>query len=208
MTQEEEVGKAYHARLPLLSVEHVSATTAEPSPEIYTLSPLYLTSLSDAVLRLYLPTADYGSNVERLMAREVIGRSALGSVGSKLGEPCFWWSVGLRYLGEPASAPNPLKSAPIKSETGFSANIVQLFTRLWTFALLVWTMGTWILATVSAAPPVEDKYRGIADPWLNLARTVLGVDGRAGLERPSWARKLVWGSVEVMTGLCAPILDR
>ena len=208
VTLAEEIGKAYHARLPLLSVELVCATTDEPGSGFYTLSPLYLTSLSDAVLRLYLPTSEYGSDVERLMTREVMGRSVLGSVGNKLGQPSFWWSIGLKYLGEPASASKSLKSALIESETSFSATTARLFTRLWTIVLLIWIIVTWILAAVPSAPPIEDKYRGIADSWLHLARAALGVDGRAGLERPPWARRLVWYSVEMVTGLLAPILDR
>jgi len=189
LSVEKEVGKAYHARLPLLSVEFPKIPNLEERSEtdVYELSPLYLTSLADALLRLYLPPAEYGTNVERLIAREVLGRSVLGSVGKRLGQGWFWWSIMLKSLGKPGS------DTKLSEQAREEKNIIPMAS---------------VIAILSTAPLVQVKYRGVADPWLRLGREVLGIDGRAGLERTFWRRRLVWGVVEMALGLFGSVLDR
>jgi hypothetical protein len=67
----------------------------------YELSPVYLTALSDSILRRYLPSEQYASDVQRLMAMEILGRTVIGGLGRKLGEGWFWWGLILRFVGEP-----------------------------------------------------------------------------------------------------------
>ncbi|WVF68405.1 hypothetical protein IAT40_003170 [Kwoniella sp. CBS 6097] len=122
--QRRRVGEMYHARLPLLSVTRSSTSTlsshttnglanksedllgsgsgsASASGAEYTLSPLYLSTLSSAIL-----THHVGSNrpdVERLMAREVLSKSVLGSISRRLVEGWFWYMLVLKFLGEPGT---------------------------------------------------------------------------------------------------------
>lgn len=208
LSVEKEVGKAYHARLPLLSVEFPKIPNLEERSEtdVYELSPLYLTSLADALLRLYLPPAEYGTNVERLIAREVLGRSVLGSVGKRLGQGWFWWSIMLKSLGKPGSD-TKLSEQAREEKNIIPDMLLNFFSRLRPMTMIVWTMAS-VIAILSTAPLVQVKYRGVADPWLRLGREVLGIDGRAGLERTFWRRRLVWGVVEMALGLFGSVLDR
>jgi len=210
LERDKEVGVAYHARLPLLSVDLVPSIGVDSGIEgetgTFVLSPLYLTSLADAILRLHLSPSEYGSHVERLMTRELLGRSVLGSVGRRLGQGWFWWSIGLKFLCEPGSS--PLAGKEVRQERSDAETVLRFFSRVWAVVVLVWTMGSSVVAMHSAAPPVEERYCGIADPWLSLGRAILGVDGRAGLDRPRWRRRLVWGVVEMIIGLFGPVLDR
>ncbi|OCF34324.1 hypothetical protein I316_03838 [Kwoniella heveanensis BCC8398] len=111
------LGELFHARLPLLSVTRscndpmLNPNTGEtfdssnisggggPGSE-YTLSPLYLSTLSSSILAHF----SIGTNrpdVERLMAREVLSRSVLGSIARRLVEGWFWHMLILKFLGEP-----------------------------------------------------------------------------------------------------------
>ena len=200
LDREKEVGRAYHARLPLLSVGN------DEDLDDFALSPLYLTSLADALLRLYLSPAEYEVTVERVVIREVLGRSVLGSVGKKVGKGWFWWSIGLKLLGEPGLKAS--MSRQVREERDVAEVLIQLFNRIWAIAILVWMMGASMAATLSAARPVQDKYCGIADPWLQLGRAILGVDGRSGMDRSTWRKRLVWGGVEIIIAFSGSVLDR
>lgn len=175
---------AYHARLPLLSVDLVPSIGVDSGIEgetgTFVLSPLYLTSLADAILRLHLSPSEYGSHVERLMTRELLGRSVLGSVGRRLGQGWFWWSIGLKFLCEPGSS--PLAGKEVRQERSDAETVLRFFSRVWAVVVLVWTMGSSVVAMHSAAPPVEERLRhcgSMAEPRSGYSRR-----GREGRTRP------------------------
>lgn len=238
---------AYNRRLPLLSITPAPPPTPLPPDTPYrtqpaagqpALSPQYLTALSDALLRLHLPPEDYAPAVERLIAREVVGRVVLAGLGRRLGEGWFWWQIGLKVLGEPgtrrgngeASRPLPESASPpqdgsttstgelvssvtpkVGPETGgrtLPEIFVFLVTRGWTILSTLWTLSTTLFAAYSAAPPISPEYRNLAHPWLALGRELFGVDGRTGTERRMWRRRLVWGAVEMVVGLFGRFIDR
>jgi hypothetical protein len=176
--------------------------------------------------------------VERLIAREVVGRVVLAGVGRRLGEGWFWWQIGLKVLGEPGTrrgngkASSPL-SEPTRLHQGGSTSSIDepvssptpkvgpepsgrtlpemfffLVARAWTILSTLWTLSTTLFAAYSAAPPTSPEYRNLADPWLVLGREVFGVDGRTGTERRMWRRRLVWGAVEMVVGLFGRFIDR
>ncbi|WVQ95953.1 hypothetical protein IAU59_003052 [Kwoniella sp. CBS 9459] len=133
------LGQMYHARLPLLSVTQCSSSSwasnsadltqanninsngpnaladGEGSSSEYALSPLYLSTLSSAVFSHYV--GPNRPDVERLMAREVLSRSVLGSISRRLVEGWFWHMIILKLLGEPGTGtgtgtgtvPNPIE---------------------------------------------------------------------------------------------------
>lgn len=233
---------AYNRRLPLLSITPAPPPTPLPADTPYrtqpatgqpALSPQYLTALSDALLRLHLPPEDYAPAVERLIAREVVGRVVLAGLGRRLGEGWFWWQIGLKVLGEPGmrrgdgEATSPLTESarspqdgststdePVSSPTskvgGRTLPEISflLMTRAWTILATLWTLSTTLFAAYSAAPPISPEYRNVADPWLALGRELFGVDGRTGTERRMWRRRLIWGAVEMLVGLFGRFIDR
>ena len=194
-----QIGKAYHARLPLLCVENGVMGD-------YALSPLYETALAEAVLHLYIPAAEYGSDVERLLAREVLGRSIILSVGRKVGTPLGWGTLGLKFLGEPDLSKQGGTS--IQPETSLLDSANKVLYRFSMIARTVWTICASIIATLTHAPQVKDKYRGVTEPWLKLIRALLGVDGRYGLQRSLLRAKLAWCIVEVIFILLGFMFDR
>jgi hypothetical protein len=189
--------EAYHARLPLLSVD-VKGNDGQAG-----LSPLYFTSMADALIQLYLPPEEYGATVERLMLREVLGRTVLLNVGNRLCQPWFWYQIGLKLLGDQARSPPPKPSRQTISET-----IYGLVMRIWTITMMAWNALFALWDVYLASPATEKRNQRCWEPWVLVLREVSGVDGRAGLQRSSWATRLVWGFAEMLIGLFGPILDR
>lgn len=217
------LGGIYHARLPLLSVAPSPGVPAIPGDAEtpyrrpipsgqYTLSPLYLTALSDALLRLHLPPEEYSSSAERIMAREILGRTVLGAVGRKVGEGWFFWTLGVRLLG-PQKAENQEKAAGSEATTSRGAmrwiDLVWIWAlRIWALALMGWTSLSSLFARYTAAPPVHMRYRNCAQSWISLSREILGVDGRQGLTRRRWILRISWGIIEGVLALLGPFIDR
>lgn len=222
------LGNVYHARLPLLSVVASPGTAYAdtegpyrlPTPVgQYILSPLYLTSLADALIRLHLPPAEYGCTVERVMAREIVGRAVLGAVGRKLGEGWFWWSLGLKLMG---SGEAPAEKSGLgkkgtgdpetaswreRAESGIESTY-RLIIRVYSLLLFIWTSAVSLFARYTASPPSPPAYAHCAQPWVLLARQVLGVDGRPGVSPQRWSVRLIWGCVEGFITLLSPMIDR
>lgn len=242
---------AYHARLPLLSVSvqpfvspNSSANTipntdtkatSTPTPaskelDTYTLSPLYLTSLADSLLRHHLPLEQYASPAQRLMARELLGRVVLGGIGRRLSQGWFWWGSLLRLLGD--SEPNESSKSTSSTNTfdgkgpngkkvhhghrhskGTADNLISIFVRIYTTLLLLWKWGTTLATIYTAAPPipkarekrVKHRYRRCLDPTIYLVREILRVGDP---EMGTWAGRMVCGVGEVVLLLFGPVLDR
>ena len=197
--------EAYHASLPLLAVVPALASTEPPEvgrnpiPEgQYIVSGLWLTSMADAVVKHSLSEDDYKVTMQRTMAREIIGRTVLGTVARRVGEPWFWWGLILKCLPEP-----PRPSANNRSVT---VGIVLVAIVHHTLSLLsgIWTALTWLGASLTEAP--ETQYVQVTDSWVELLRELLNVDGRQG--RQNWVLKMVYGMVEGLMWLLSPLFDR
>jgi hypothetical protein len=213
-----KVADIYHTHLPLLSVSPSPGFTPSTDgpyrnpipPGQFTLSPVYLTAMTDALLRLHLPAKEYDCSVERVMTREVVARVILGAVGSKLGEGWFWWTLGLRLLPD-ISASLPKKSAEQARDAGLSGameSVMRLFSKFYAGVILLWTMGISLFARYTAAPPTKDLYRNCARPWLSLGRELLGTEGRLGISSKRWEVRLSWGLLEGLIALFGPFIDR
>jgi hypothetical protein len=187
------LGDAYHARLPLASV-------VKPG-EKWELSSLYYTSLADGLLKNGLSVEEYGSTVERLMARELVGRMVLGGVGKRLSEDWFWYSLLLKLLGEPGEK---LRNEKDHKATTMAETTSRWITRIW--STIIWTgIFTWF-AFYSAAPPAEKRYDGCLRPWLCLLQAFNGYDEtRHG--KPILARLLL-GTTDGIALLVSPSIDR
>lgn len=202
------LGDAYHARLPLMSVEKVGEKSA--------LSPLYLTSLADGILKNGLSVKEYGSTVERLMARELVGRMILMGVGKRLSEDWFWYSLLLKLLGDPDT--ESVHSTPIKGTLSDRADragnrarnildtITSWTTKIWTAIMLCWTSILTMGAFYSGAPVPKQQYQGCAKPWLSLLATMIGHDSTRDT-KPILARLLL-GSLDCISSISSPFMSR
>ncbi|WWD20386.1 hypothetical protein CI109_104862 [Kwoniella shandongensis] len=196
---EDDIGEAYHARIPLLSVACEDGQ--------YTLSPLYLATLSSALL----PPEPKAPDVQRLMVREVLARSVLASVARRLYEPWFWYSLFLKFVGETGDERNPSRSRDEGEGGGKKIDqlvwerVASILSVFWGF----WSLMISIMATYTAAPQGYTKrYEMCMEPVLGVGREILGVDGRGGLGIRSWRARLSWSVLEMVVGLFGPILDR
>lgn len=189
------LGDAYHARLPLASVVKIG--------EKWELSSLYYTSLADGLLKNGLTVEEYGSTVERLMARELVGRMVLGGVGKRLSEDWFWYSLLLKLLGEPGETG---KNDKDHKATTMAETTSRWITRIWSAMMVVWTGIFTLFAFYSAAPPAEQRYDGCLRPWLSLLQSFIGYDdARDG--KPILARLLL-GTTDGIALLASPLIDR
>ena len=192
------LGDAYHARLPLASVVKAG--------EKWELSSLYYTSLADGLLKIGLSVEEYGSTVERLMARELVGRMVLGGVGKRLSEDWFWYSLLFKLLGEPGeTGQNDKEHSAVKSKPVVET-AQRWITRIWSTMMIIWTGIFTLFAFYTAAPPAEQRYDGCLRPWLSLLQSLIGYDeARDG--RPIMARLLL-GTMDGIALLASPVVDR
>lgn len=196
------LGDAYHVRLPLLSVEK--------KDEIWQLSPLYLTSLADGVLKNGLSVDEYGSSVERLMVRELIGRVILGGVGRKLSEDWFWYSIFLKFLPGPRGKEetNSEKKQPaLLPRKSHVERISSWISKIYSILILIWSSVVTIAALYSSSPTPRPEHRHYIQPWLLLVRSIYETDQRNGGYQPIIPRLLL-GSLETIVYLASPLLDR
>lgn len=188
-------GDAYHARLPLASVVKVG--------ENWELSSLYYTSLADGLLKNGLSVEEYGSSVERLMARELVGRMVLGGVGKRLSEDWFWYSLLLKLLGE---SEEKVKNEKDQKSKAMGETAHRWIIRIWITMMVVWTGIFTLFAFYSASPPAERRYDGCLRPWLSLLQSFIGYENpREG--KPILARLLL-GTTDGIVLLASPLVDR
>lgn len=196
------LGDAYHARLPLLSVEK--------KDEVWQLSPLYLTSLADGILKNGLSVEEYGSSVERLMVRELIGRVILGGVGRKLCEDWFWYSLLLKFLPEVKAKDdtNSTKKQPVPvPRKSYAERISSWVGKVCSIIILIWSSVVTIAALYSSSPTPRPEHRHCTQPGLSLVRSIYETGQRNGGYRPIVPRLLL-GSLDTIAYLASPILDR
>jgi len=192
------LGDAYHARLPLTSVVKTG--------DKWELSPLYYTSLADGLLKNGLSVEEYGSTVERLMARELVGRMVLGGVGKRLSEDWFWYSLLLKLLGEPGEKEKDEKDHLAIKSKAMAETAHRWTTRIWSTMMMLWTGIFTFFAFYSASPSAEQRYDGCLRPWLSLLESFIGYDeARDG--KPILAR-LVLGTTDGIALLASPLVDR
>ena len=193
------LGDAYHARLPLASVVKVG--------EKWELSSLYYTSLADGVLKNGLSVEEYGSAVERLMARELLGRMVLGGVGKKLSEDWFWYSLLLKLLGEPEEG--DLKAQDISARQAKSSMTERIFRwtiRVWNTIMMVWTGMIALLAFYSAAPVSPKRYDRCLRPWLSVVQSMIGHTDAC--ERKPILVRILLGTIYGLALIASPLIDR
>lgn len=194
------LGDSYHARLPLLSVER--------KDEGWQLSPLYLTSLADGVLKNGLSVEEYGSTVERLMVRELLGRTVLGGVGRRLSEPWFWYGLLLKLLGEPRSSDGGEKTPRRRSSRqSYYARASGWLIKSWSISLGLWAGILSVIALYSAAPTPRQGHRQCAVPWLLLLRALCADQDVEARPVPILCR-LLFGTIDSIATIASPILDR
>jgi hypothetical protein len=192
------VADAYHARLPLQSVVKEG--------DRWELSPLYYTSLADGVLKNGLSVEEYGSTVERLMARELLGRMVLGGVGKKLSEDWFWYSLLLKLLGEPRDEGTINEDTTSTPKSNIAETVSTWVIRIWSMMTMMWTAIIALAAFHSGAPVPQERYHGCLRPWLSVVKSLIGYDeNRSG--KPIMARLLL-GMVDCFALLSSPIIDR
>lgn len=197
----------YHADLPLLC-----AVPSPPPPEEteegrtpipegqYIVSGLWLTAMADTLIKNSLPVEDYKITVQRTMVREIIGRTVLGSVARRIGEPWFWWTLFQRFL--PTTSSTPSKSP--SEDTDMFGQIASGIWGIWTVCVKIWAGIIWLGTMFTAAPTA--RYSQTTECWVELLREILNVDGRGG--RGNWALRIVWGIVEAFLFLLSSLLDR
>jgi hypothetical protein len=152
---------------------------------------------------LGLSVEEYGSTVERLMARELVGRMVLGGVGKRLSEDWFWYSLLLKLLGEPEEK---VKNEKDQKSKAMGATAHRWITRIWNTMMVVWTGIFTLFAFYSAAPPAEKQYDRCLRPWISLLQSFVGYDEtRDG--KPMLARLLV-GTTDGIALLVSPLVDR
>jgi len=193
------LGDAYHARLPLASVVKVG--------ENWELSSLYYTSLADGVLKNGLSVEEYGSTVERLIARELLGRMVLGGVGKKLSEDWFWYSLLLKLLGEPEEG--DLKAQDISARQAKSSMTEQIFRstiRVWSTIMMLWNGMIALLAFYSAAPVQPKRYDGCLRPWLSVVQSMIGHTDAC--ERKPILVRILLGTIDGLALIASPLVDR
>jgi hypothetical protein len=183
--------------------------SVEKVGEKWELSPLYLTSLADGVLKNGLSIKEYGSTVERLMARELLGRMVLLGVGKRLSEDWFWYSLLLKLLGEPLDTEAAEEKARDKP-TDHARNILDLAaswtTKIWTMIMMAWTSMFTLASFYSASPFPKQQYSGCGKPWLSLLATMIGHDSRRNT-KPILARLLL-GTLDCLAIIASPVIDR
>lgn len=192
------LGDNCHARLPLLSVEKLEGA--------WQLSPLYLTSLADGVLKNGLSVGEYGSTVERLMVRELLGRTVLGGVGKKLSEPWFWYGLILKLLGESKTPSRDDKPArQTLKPSSLVHRVMGWFLTAWTIILAPWSRLLSVIALYSAAPAPRPSQRQCLTPWLLLFRALVSEGDSNAL--PVFTR-LLFGTIDTIGTLASPVMDR
>ncbi|WRT69795.1 uncharacterized protein IL334_006786 [Kwoniella shivajii] len=214
----------YHNHLPLLSVSYnIEQVGYENGCECgYGLSPIYLSALSTCLLSNYVGNQP---DVERLMSREILSKSILGSIGRKLIQNWFWYSIILKLLGEPNSHSTSSSSITATSTSTSSSNqlytkegddkyqsidqlIMKWSTRLISIFVKIWGGIISLIAIYSASKDYGPKYGRCYEPILLLTKEILGVDGRNGLYRRNWPARMIWGMTEMIVSLSGGVLDR
>lgn len=220
-----------------------SATTdvrAPPTPYEGPLDPLYFTQLATYLLPLLLPapsptTLAQGEDkvgppsasltpIERSFAVELVGRTLLLSILTKVSRPVFWWSLLLSLCARssPSTAADELNEGGREGDgdgLGFlgglawvllmGLNILQGLLRAvekaWMFSLWIWRVRK---DAQSSTPPSGEGRADVLDRWVSCVREVCSPVGGGGTtDRLVWA--VLGGLVRVLGRLgldeCVPL---
>lgn len=173
--------------------------------EQYVVSGLWLTALADTIIKQSLPKDKYAVTVERTMMRELIGRTILGNIAKRIGEDWFWWGLLLKCLPIHPAHPSADKPHPSPGGRTMLDRAIGMMERLARGVVAIWTVGVWVMATYTAAAPGV-THAQTTRCWLEFAREILNIDGRAG--RRNWPLRVLWGTVELFFLLLSPLFDR
>ncbi|WWC92906.1 uncharacterized protein L201_007868 [Kwoniella dendrophila CBS 6074] len=218
---DDDLGRRYHSRLPLRSIEFNSQNRE------YEISSIYLTSLSNSIINHFIQNQDQDGNgsktnlpdVEKLMIREVLSKSILNSIIRRLCENWFWYQLVLKILGDPSDGNfsntlnNPDEKENIRyadeKHTESKFRSIDQIMIYWFHTILgiifrIWNISVSILTLYSSSPrEYNEKYQKCYEPLLSLFREILDIDGRR-----TWLKSFIWGIVELIVNLFGPILDR
>lgn len=212
-----------------------SATTdvrAPPIPYEGPLDPLYFTQLATYLLPLLLPASlpiapVLGEDdkvgppsasltpIERTFAVELVGRTLLLAILTKVSRPVFWWSLLLSLFARSGSSTvadenNEEGREGHSEELGFlgglawvllmGLNILQGLLRAvekaWTFSLWVWRVRKDAQSSTSASEGRAD----VLDRWVSCVREVCSPAGGEGTtDRLVWA--VLGGLVQALSRL-------
>ncbi|EKC98830.1 hypothetical protein A1Q2_06877 [Trichosporon asahii var. asahii CBS 8904] len=182
--EEERLGDAYHARLPLRSVTRQDGH--------WTVDPEYYVALG---LRLQ----PEGGELQKTIVAELLAGSVLGNVSKRIGMPWFWAQMLHKQLSpksfsdadsEPAEVTQPRRTIVQKTKAvvGKMKATGQTVRGLY--------------ATWASSPPPERKHTHLAMPWVHLLRELLAID-RAGL-----FTRLAFALFGMLVLLLSPVVDR
>jgi len=168
----------------------------------YSVSPEYLSTLCDRLMKHHLPSSDYGSPTERSMLTEILASAVLSNMIEKLSKGWMLTKIALAVLGDPESKGSQATTARnetrIKQPPKGLSDLV--FDGYHTIVLVVYQLASvllmlsrWYTATsaqwkaVSETAPNEDAHRtnirrwtagvpNAIDPSLRLLSAALDVD--------------------------------
>ena len=199
--EKQTLGDAYHARLPLLSVE-------KDDHGRYGVSPLYFTSLVDTLLRLYLPTEEYSSTVERIMAREILARVVLGTIARRASQSWFWWQIGLKLLGEPGKVDTKAGSQlDWPDVTRLAAVVLRWLSVIVKAISTMMMLLVQLVAILAVAPKVDMRYRRCWEPWMSVLGAVL-VGGGGSVSQSRWYVRGIMLAIEGFLVVFSGLVDR
>ena len=184
------VEAAYHARLPLNCVD------LDPVSGRYTVSSTWLNTVSDQLIRLYLPLEGYQVDSERIMLQELLGRIILGGIARRLCEPWFWWTMGLKIHDRIGRRNYQQASSP----QGIFASVLSWSLGFWTGLVYLWQAVIWLTLSVAGTPQRHPKYRHCLNPTLSMVRTIC--------DPLPWTGRAAFGVIELVLTFFAPMLDR
>ncbi|WWC65939.1 uncharacterized protein I303_108561 [Kwoniella dejecticola CBS 10117] len=197
----------------------------------YVVSPLYLKALSSSMINHYIPStssqhieagqggrkdAEGITDLEKIMTREILANLVLGSTVKRLVQRWFWYQIILKLLGEPVlkistrtNSQNAMKEREAAKRGSLDEMVVYWFNTTLQILYTLWNIIINIVALYSASPKeVFPKYQRSWEPTMLFLKEYLGLNRHRNGAKITWSTRLLWGTFELMLGLCGHWLDR
>ena len=183
----------------------------------YNVSPVYLSTLCDRLLKHHLPSDDYASPTERAIVTEILASAVLSNVIEKLSKGWMLTKIALAVLGEGKSEGSAVSTSNETRVRTTSRGLSDLlFDGYHTIVLVVYQVASILLAlsrwytatsaqwkTVSETPLDEQTHRASVktwtggvpdamDPTLLLLSVALDVDSTSKARRFSTHEIATW----------------
>lgn len=134
-------------------------------PPVYRISPSYLSTLSERLLRYHLPPPDYAPLTERTILTEIIGSAVLANVLQKLSQGWMINRMALSILGEPGRGRNPQRQqVPEKTSQEGADRASKLGSGLvQTVVLIVYQFAAVLLTISQCYTSLQSQWRSLMD---------------------------------------------